>query len=356
MAHALPEPLPESLPESPIEPHYGSAVPAGRHANTGRAVFSGVSAIPLATRQAGLFRRLGQTDLQIYPVVLGASVFGWTADNQASRDILDRYFEFGGNVVDTADSYTSGRSEVIIGSWMHDRRNRDQMVLATKVGKHPDHPGLSPASIIGATEASLERLQTDRIDVLFFHGDDDQARFEDSLAAADSLIDAGKVRYLAASDYAAARLIEARILSAYGYRRFVALQTEYSLVRRRYEGELALVAAGQQLGVIPYYALANGFLTGKYMSRHQKVETTRQARAMQHVTRKGLRVLSTLKLIAAEHETSPATVALAWLLAKPTVTAPVTSASDPTQVDALMAASTLRLTRSQILDLDRVSA
>lgn len=349
MGYALPEHARERL----VEPSF--PVSAGEHINTGGGVPA--SAIPLATRQtAGVFRQLGQTDLCVYPIGLGASVFGWTADGQASRDILDRYFEFGGNFIDTADSYTAGRSEVIIGSWMHDRGNRDKFVLATKVGRHPDNPGLTRPNIIRAAEASLTRLRTDHIDVLYFHGDDDSVRLEDSLEAADALIEAGKVRYLAASDYSPARLMEARILAAYGFGKFAAMQTEYSLLRRGFEGDLLAAARGQELGVMPYFALANGFLTGKYLSRHQKVETTRQARAMQHVTRKGLRVLATLKLIAAEHETSPATIALAWLIAKPAVTAPVTSASHAGQVDALMAAATIKLTRSQVVDLDRVSA
>ncbi len=337
---------------------YARPVSARDHVNAAQTGLKprGASPVPLASRaSAGLYRHLGETDLRVYPLALGASVFGWTADHHASRGILDRYFECGGNFIDTADSYAGGRSEVIIGSWLKDRANRDDLVLATKIGRHPDNPGLTPGNIIRAVEDSLTRLRTDHIDVLFFHEDDQSSPLEDSLAAADTLVESGKVRYLAASNYTVDRLIQARILSAYGLSKFAAVQTEYSLVQREFEGEMAVIAEGQRLAIVPYFALAHGFLSGKYLSRHQKPATERQSRAVKHVTRKGLRILAVLNRVAAELEVSAATAALAWLLAKPNITAPVTSASRPDQIDDLMAAATVQLTRGQVRELDRVS-
>ncbi|RDV44449.1 aldo/keto reductase [Leifsonia sp. ku-ls] len=301
-------------------------------------------------------RRIGESDLAVYPLSLGASVFGWTADGDTSLAILDRFAALGGDFIDTADSYVGGRSEVLIGTWMRQRRNRDRMVVATKVGRHQENPGLGSVSIVRAVEASLERLQTDHIDLLYFHDDDPETPLEDSLATAEWLIESGKVRYLAASNFSADRLIEARILSSSGLPKFVAIQNQYNLMHRtEFESAPRIVAAAQGLGVMPYYALANGFLTGKYRSKADLTAGARSVRASAYVNRRGQRVLAVVDRIAAEHGVAPASIALAWLLAKRTIVAPVASASRPEQVDALMAAAGIRLTRSQMLDLDRVS-
>ncbi|WP_244528013.1 MULTISPECIES: aldo/keto reductase [unclassified Leifsonia] len=301
-------------------------------------------------------RRIGESDLTVYPLSLGASVFGWTADGETSLAILDRFTELGGDFIDTADSYVGGRSEVLIGRWMHERGNRDRVTVATKVGRHHENRGLGAVSIVRAVEASLERLQTDHIDLLYFHDDDPETPLEDSLATAEWLIESGKVRYLGASNFSADRLIEARILASSGLPKFVAIQTQYNLMHRtEFESAPRIVAAAQGLGVMPYYALANGFLTGKYRSKGDLTAGARSVRASAYVNRRGQRVLAALDRIAAEHRVAPATIALAWLLAKRTVVAPVASASRPDQVGALMAAAGVRLTRAQMLELDRVS-
>jgi aryl-alcohol dehydrogenase-like predicted oxidoreductase len=301
-------------------------------------------------------RRIGESDLAVYPLSLGASVFGWTADGDTSLAILDRFAALGGDFIDTADSYVGGRSEVLIGKWMRERGNRDDMVVATKVGRHHENPGLGSVSIVRAVEASLERLQTDHIDMLYFHDDDPEVPLEDSLATAEWLVETGKVRYLGASNFSADRLIEARVLASAGLPKFVAIQTQYNLMHRaEFESALRIVAAAQGLAVMPYYALANGFLTGKYRSKSDLSADARSVRASAYVNRKGMRVLAVLDRIAGEHGVSPASVAIAWLLAKRTIVAPVASASRPEQVDGLMAAAGIRLTRAQMLELDRIS-
>jgi Predicted oxidoreductases (related to aryl-alcohol dehydrogenases) len=299
-------------------------------------------------------RRIGESELVVYPMALGASVFGWTADGDTSLRILDRYTALGGNFIDTADSYAGGRSEVIIGRWLRERGNRDHVVLASKIGRHPDAPGLGAVNMVRAVEASLERLQTDHIDLLYFHDDDPTVPLEDSLSTAEWLIESGKVRYIAASNFPAERLIEARILSSTGLPKFVAIQSRYNLVQReQFESGLRIVAAAQGLAVMPYAALAEGYLTGKYRSKADLVGSARGARVAEHLGRKGARTLGALERVAAEHDTSIPTVALAWLLAKRSIVAPVASASRPQQVDALMLAAGIRLTRAQMLELDR---
>ncbi|PSL39031.1 aryl-alcohol dehydrogenase-like predicted oxidoreductase [Labedella gwakjiensis] len=330
-----------------------ASLAAGAHPSAPIGVMPGIPGIGERLR-----RPFGDTDLRVFPVGLGGSVFGWTASADETRGILDRYADYGGNFIDTADSYAGGLSEVRIGAWMAHRGNRDRMVVSTKIGRHPDAPGLGPVNMVRAVEASLERLQTDHIDLLFFHTDDETVPLEDSLGTAAWLIESGKVRYLAASNFTPARIVEARILASTGLPRFVGLQHEYSLLSRRgFEGDSELVARGQRLGVLAYYALGNGFLTGKYRSRADFVGGgSRAARASAHFGRRGLRILSVLDHVAAEHNTSPTSIALAWLLAKQTVTAPVVSASRPDQVDDLVAATGVQLTRTQMVELDRVSS
>ncbi len=309
-----------------------------------------------APQSTGFRRTIADTDLSVHPLALGASVFGWTVDGPTSIRILDRHREFGGNFIDTADSYAAGRSEVLIGSWLRTRGARDSTVIATKIGRNRDNPGLSPKSITGAVHASLERLGTDYIDLLYFHFDDVTVPLEESLGAVDALIRRGQVRYLAASNFSAERLMEARVLSANGLPRFVALETHYNLVHRQaFESSLALAAHAQGMSVLPYFALAHGFLAGNYRSKSDLTANVRGARAGAYLNRAGLRVLDMLDRIAAEHDVPPATIVLAWLLARDGVVAPVAGASRPEQVDALVAAAGIRLGRGDMVHLDRVS-
>ncbi len=303
-------------------------------------------------------RTIGQSDLKVFPLAISGNVFGWTTDDDATDSILDAYAELGGNFVDTADAYAAGRSEIMIGNWMRNRANRNDMVVATKVGKSADNPGLRASAVTRSVHASLQRLQTSYIDLLYLHIDDETVAFEETLLAVDELIRAGKVRYFGGSDHTGNRLIEARIASAQlGVAPMVALQNRYNLLHRtEYEGDLAHVAQQQRLGVMPRFSLASGFLTGKYRTKADLASHERGDEAAQHLGRRGLRILATLDTIAAEHETSVAAVSLAWLLSKPQVTAPVASARNANQVTQLMAAASVMLTRHQAADLDRVSA
>lgn len=303
-------------------------------------------------------RRLGLSDLRVFPMALGGNVFGWTADQTETRSVLDAYFDLGGNFVDTADSYAGGRSEIMIGSWMRSRRSRDDMVVSTKVGKSADHPGLTPKAIERAVEASLERLGTDRIDLLYLHVDDTEVAFERTLLAVDHLIRAGKVRYFGGSHHSGNRLYEARIAAGMlGVAPMVALQNQYNLLNRKeYETGLARVAKQLGLGVMPRFALASGFLSGKYRTRADFAGSRRRSDLSRHLTKRGLRVLHELDRVASVHEVSTAAISLAWLLTKPNVVAPVASATNAKQVVELAQAARVQLTRLQVLDLDRVSA
>jgi aryl-alcohol dehydrogenase-like predicted oxidoreductase len=303
-------------------------------------------------------RRIGASDLHVFPLAISGNVFGWTSDVITTDEILDAYADDGGNFIDTADSYAAGRSEIMIGNWMRDRRNRPDMVVATKVGKSADNPGLSARALTRSVHASLERLRTGYIDLLYLHIDDDTVPFEETLFAVDELIRAGKVRYFGASDHTGNRLIEARIAAGQmGIAPMVALQNHYNLLHRtEYEGDLARVADRQGLGVMPRFSLGSGFLTGKYRSRADIARNPRGGEAAKYLGRRGMRVLACLDRIAASHGVPVATISLAWLLSKPHVVAPVVSASDPRQVADLTAAARVQLTRGQVAELDRVSA
>lgn len=303
-------------------------------------------------------RRIGDSELRVFPIALGGNVFGWRADDAASERILDAYAGYGGNLVDTADSYAGGRSEIIIGNWLRTRRNRDDIVIATKVGKGADHPGLSAAAIEAAVHASLRRLRTDRIDLLSLHVDDPGVEFEESLLAVDELIRAGKVRAFGATHHRPDRYLEARIATAQlGVARMAAMQHEYHLMfRREYEIDLARVAVDLGLGVMPRSALANGFLAGNYRSKSRLDRSQRRGKLARYFTRTGMRVLTALDAVADQHDAAPATIALAWLLTKPAVVAPVVSATRPEHVIDLVAATEITLTRSQVAALDRASA
>ncbi|MBC7519192.1 MAG: aldo/keto reductase [Microbacteriaceae bacterium] len=317
------------------------------------APISSPSTGPISLRR----RSLGQTGLLAFPLAISGNVFGWTANATITEEVLDAYWQVGGNFIDTADSYAGGRSETMIGNWLRDRGNRSEMIVATKVGKSADSPGVTQRAITAAVNASLERLRTDHIDLLYLHIDDKAVPFEETLLAVDALVDAGKVRFLGASDHSANRLIEARIISAQlGAPPIVAVQNRYSLMHRvDYEGPLARVAAQQRLGMMPRFGLAGGFLTGKYRSKFDVPRNLRSSEAMAYLTRRGQRVLAMLDRVAREHQVAPATIALAWLLCKPNVVAPVVSVSGADQILDLMAAASVQLTRHQVAELDRVS-
>lgn len=300
-------------------------------------------------------RMIGASDLAVYPFALGTSLFGWRASTEDSTRILDAFIEHGGTLIDTADSYAAGWSETIIGDWMRARGNRDRVTLATKIGRNPDNPGLGSVSIVRAVEASLTRLQTDHIDLLYFHDEDPDVPIESSLATVQWLIETGKVRYLAASNFCPERLTEARILSAGGLPQFVAVQSHYNLVHRHeFEGDLSMTAAAQGLGVLPYFALASGFLTGSYRTKNSAARAPEAEGAAVYLGRRGSRVLAALLRVATELDVSSAAVALAWLLVKRNVVAPVAGTSDPDRLAEYMAAAGIRLNRSQMLELDRV--
>jgi aryl-alcohol dehydrogenase-like predicted oxidoreductase len=275
----------------------------------------------------------------------------------ATTEILDAYAALGGNLVDTADSYSDGRSEQLIGEWMTRRRNRDEMVVATKIGKSSEHPGLSAPAIAAAVEASLRRLGTDRIDLLYLHIDDVAVPFEETLLAVDDLIRSGKVRTFGMSDHTGNRLLAARVACALmGVAPMTALQNEYSLMRRGYEGDLQRVAAQQGLAVMPRFPLAGGFLTGAYRSKADLASSQAAEYIAPHLRRRGRRVLAVLEKVAASHDAAPATVALAWLLTRQGVVAPVVSVSSADQLFDVMSGPDIRLTRQQLSALDRVSA
>jgi aryl-alcohol dehydrogenase-like predicted oxidoreductase len=300
---------------------------------------------------------LGRTDLDVFPICLGGNVFGWTADEPQSRAVLDAYTRRGGNFIDTSNSYLveHGRSETIIGRWMADRGNRDQIVVATKVGggRGPVR-NLRAETIKREAHASLERLQTDRIDLYYAHLDDEETPLEESLRAFDALAEAGIVRHLGASNYTAERLTAALELQRkHGLAEFTVLQPHYNLVERDFERTLLPVAETWDLAVLPYYALAKGFLTGKYRPDSEVVESQRAEAARAYLDQGGAAVLAVLDEIAGAHDTTVAAVALAWLLARPRVIAPIASARTIEQLEQILPAATVALTPAEI---DRLSA
>ncbi|MBQ0890128.1 aldo/keto reductase [Streptomyces sp. RM72] len=310
-------------------------------------------------------RTLGSSDLEVFPLALGGNVFGWTADQDTSFAVLDAYTAAGGNFVDTADSYSAwvdgnsgGESETVLGRWFAARGNRDDVVLATKVSQHPEYPGLSAANIKAAADASLRRLGTDYIDLYYTHFDKPEVPVEEIIGALDELVKAGKVRHIAASNISAERLAESLEFSdREGLARYVALQPHYNLVSRdTYEGELRDLAEQAGLAAVPYYALAAGFLTGKYRPG-TAVDSPRAGGAAKHLeSERGRRVLAALDEIAEAHGAPVATVALAWLAAQPTVAAPIASARTVEQLPALLGVAELSLTEDEVGRLTRASA
>lgn len=312
-------------------------------------------------------RELGRSGLHVAPLAFGGNVFGWSVDEAGTFALLDAFVEAGFNLIDTADVYsawvpgnTGGESEFLIGRWLKRSGKRDQVVLATKVAKWGRHPGLSSENIAAAVDGSLERLGTDVIDLYQAHEDDASVPLEATLGAFGRLIEQGKVRAIGASNYSAPRLREALQVSAdYHLPRYETLQPQYNLADRSdYEAALQAVASEHGLGVIPYYALASGFLTGKY--RQPADAALSPARGAGVVARyldgRGLRILQALDDVASKHRATPAQVALAWLMAQPTVSAPIASATSVGQLHELLAAARLALDDSDHQALTQASS
>jgi aryl-alcohol dehydrogenase-like predicted oxidoreductase len=303
---------------------------------------------------------VGRSGLSVFPLCLGGNVFGWTADQPQSFEVLDAYVAAGGNFIDSSDSYSAfaagnvgGESETVLGNWLAARGNRADVVLATKVGRKPDRPGLSRSNIRAAVEESLERLQTDYIDLYYAHADDPDTPLEETLTAFDELVREGKVSHIAASNYEAARLEQAlRISDERGLARYVALQPHYGLVERHhYEGALADLCLREGLACVPYWALARGFLTGKYRPGVE-VDSPRAAQvAPYRKDRRALAVLAAVERVARAHGTSVAAVALAWVRVQPGVAAPIASARHPEQLAEILPAATLELTNEELGEL-----
>ena len=288
--------------------------------------------------------KLANTDLTIYPLCLGGNIFGYSADKENSEAVLTFYADNGGNFIDTADMYSQwapghigGESETIIGNWMKKRGNRDQMIIATKVGRLDTKPGLSPSNIISACEDSLKRLGSDYIDIYYSHQDDLDTPIEQSLGAYDSLIKAGKVRYIAASNFTPERLQESLDISKeLNLSSYIASQDQYNLMERTYENSLMPTLKSNGLSQIPFYGLARGFLTGKY----RKGKTVESIRAngvnTSYANDQGWAMIDKLDQIAIDKHTSVAAVALAWLRAQETVSAPIASATKLEQIKEIM--------------------
>ncbi|HET6858434.1 MAG TPA: aldo/keto reductase [Streptomyces sp.] len=310
-------------------------------------------------------RKLGDSELAVFPLALGGNVFGWTADEAQSFAVLDAYTAAGGNFVDSADAYSAwvpgnegGESEHVLGNWLASRGNRSEVVIATKVGAHPSYKGLAGTNIKAAAEESLRRLNTDYIDLYYTHFDDESVPVEEIITALDQLVKDGKVRAIAASNISAERLRASLAFSEReGLARYVALQPHYNLVSRdTYEGELQATAAAAGLSAVPYYALASGFLTGKYRPG-ASVDSARATGAAKHLeTDRGQQVLAALDAVATAHDAQVATVALAWLAAQPTVAAPLASARTVEQLPALLASADLKLSDSELAQLTAASA
>ena len=311
-------------------------------------------------------RPLGRSPLSIAPLVFGGNVFGWSADEARSFELLDAFVDGGGNLVDTADVYSAwvpgnrgGESETIIGKWLQRSGKRDRVLIATKVAKWAEHPGLSPVNIRTAVEGSLKRLQTDRIDLYFAHQDDASVPMHETLGEFARLIEEGKLRAIGASNFGADRAAEALAVSKeHGLPRYECLQPEYNLVARAgYETGLEPLVRKEGLGVISYYALASGFLSGKYRSTADLAKSSaRGGAAKRYLNPQGLRVLAALDDIAAAHHATPAQVALAWLIARPSITAPIASATSVAQLQELLGALSLGLGAEEIAALDEASA
>jgi aryl-alcohol dehydrogenase-like predicted oxidoreductase len=312
-------------------------------------------------------RRLGRTDLSIAPMVLGGNVFGWTADKKTSFAVMDRFAAAGLTAIDTADVYSSwapgnqgGESETVIGEWMKARGARSRVIVVTKVGSPmgKGKEGLSARYIEAAVEASLKRLQTDVIDLYLSHWPDMATPFEETLGAYQRLIEKGKIRWCGASNLTAA-LLENALASAKarGGPRYEALQPEYNLAdRHEFENGLADLCQREEIGVITYFSLAKGFLSGKYRAEGDLTKSPRGSAVKGYLNKRGFRILDALDAASARHKAKPAEVALAWIMARPGVTAPIASATSIEQVDSLVRATELELTAADMAALNEASA
>jgi len=312
-------------------------------------------------------RQLGKSELQVAPLAFGGNVFGWTADEPTSFRLLDAFVAAGFNFIDTADLYSrwkpgnqGGESETIIGKWLRQRGNRDRVIIATKVGMDmgDGKKGLSAAYIQRAAEDSLARLQTDYIDLYQSHTDDTETPLEETLGAFAQLVEQGKVRAIGASNYSGKRLAEALEVSRkHSYPRYESLQPNYNLYdRAEYETDMEPVCLEHSVGVISYYSLASGFLTGKYRSEADLAKSPRGKGVQAYLNERGFRILQALDEVATAHHSTPAQVALAWLIARPSITAPIASATSLEQLDDLVAAAHLELDQAAIEKLDQASA
>jgi aryl-alcohol dehydrogenase-like predicted oxidoreductase len=311
-------------------------------------------------------RQLGQSSLRVTPITFGCNVFGWTADEAMSFRLLDAFVGAGFNFIDTADAYSrwhpgnkGGESETIIGNWLKARGGRDKVIIATKLGIEmaPGKKGLSRAYMMQAVEASLKRLRTDYIDLYQSHRDDPDTPMEETLSACGDLIRQGKVREIGASNFSAARLGEAlRISAEKGLPRYQSLQPQYSLVERGdFEGALEDLCLKEKIGVIGYYSLASGFLTGKYRSRADAEGRLRGSRVEKYLNDYGFGVLKALDEVAARYNARPVQIALAWLIARPSVTAPIASATNLDQLAELLKAAEVTLDAAAIQHIDAAS-
>jgi len=311
-------------------------------------------------------RKLGQSSLEVPPITFGCNVFGWTADEKTSFALLDAWLDAGFNFLDTADVYarwhpgnSGGESETIIGNWLRERNNRDKIVLATKLGIEmaPGKKGLSRAYMQQAVEASLRRLQTDYIDLYQSHRDDPETPIEETLSAYADLIKQGKVREIGASNFSADRLAESlKISTDKGLPRYQSLQPQYSLVERRgFEGPLEDLCLREKVGVVGYSSLASGFLTGKYRSRADTAGRARGSGVGKYLDDYGLGVLQALDQVAKRYEARPGQIAIAWLIARPSVTAPIASATNLEQLAELVEAAEIELDAESIEKVDEAS-
>lgn len=308
---------------------------------------------------------LENTDLEVARINFGGNVFGWTLDEKQSFDILDAFADAGFNFIDTADTYSwwvngvGGQSETIIGKWLKARGNRNRMVIATKVGSETKaHPkDTSKKHILKSVDESLQRLQTDRIDLYYTHFDDEVTPVEETLSAYDEMVKAGKVRYIAASNVSPERLLESfKVSEENNFPKYVALQPHYNLVERRnYESRYADIVDKYGLSVMTYFSLASGFLTGKYRSEADLSKSVRGGSAKQYLNAKGLKIIDALDTVSEKHNSQPATVSLAWLLAQPHIAAPIVSATSKQQLQTLFDAPKLSLDAEDLALLDKAS-
>ena len=311
-------------------------------------------------------RKLGRSGIEVAPIAFGGNVFGWTANETMSFQLLDGFIGAGFNLIDTADVYSrwvrgnkGGESETIIGKWLKQRNNRQQVIIATKVGKEmaPDKKGLSAKYIRKAVEDSLSRLQTDYIDLYQSHDDDPDTAMEETMGTFTKLIKEGKVRAIGASNFSAKRMAASlQVSKRDGYARYETIQPPYNLYDRSFEKELEPLCLENEIGVISYYALASGFLSGKYHSEEDLSKSPRGQGIKKYLNDRGFKILQALDELAAQYRSTPARVAIAWIIAKPAITAPIASATNMDQLKVLTASVELSLDKTAMELLDKASA